>query len=238
MSFPEYVWNICHGDESSDKANCITQYLSNPVYLKKDPFIINQMKLALVNTPLYWTALILVLMINYKTDNNIYLSIFTFYFITSWSYFAHLLCHQSWFKAFGQIHLLHHDETQQHSPIAFIIESLLNFFMIGGFIVLLLSMRFEKVFGFKIFNNYIILFWALFYTSYHLINYHMIKPDAHKQHHISNGVNNYGPEWMDIIFDTKSDGSEFEDLNSGIINMSIITLVILGLKNTDYDLAK
>jgi len=208
------------------------------IYSKKDPFIVNEIKLFLVNEPIFCIAALLVILINYKTDNNIYIAIFTFYYVTGWSYFTHLLYHQPWFSLIGQIHLFHHNPIYHDSSIVFIIEALLDFFVFGGFILIFFGIQLEKFLGFKIFNHYIILFWALFYTSYHLLNYHYIKPDAHKQHHITNGINNYGPEWFDILFHTKTDNTEFENLNSGIPNLIVIAIIILALKGTPYDLTK
>jgi hypothetical protein len=218
--------------------NEITNSEKFQIYSKNDSFIINEIKLAILNEPLLWTALVIVFIINYKTDQNIFIAIFTFYFVTSWSYFTHLLSHTKLFNAFGQFHLLHHNPEYAESSIVFLLEALIDFFTFGGFLLIFAGIFIEKIVGFRIFNYYIILLWSFFYLSYHLINYHLSKPDAHKQHHIDNGTSNFGPEWMDIIFDTKTDNSKFENLNSGIINMVIITIVILYLKDSNFDLTK
>jgi len=208
------------------------------IYSKNESFIVNEIKLAILNEPLLWTALIIVFIINYKTDQNIFIAIFTFYFVTSWSYFTHLLSHTKLFNSFGQFHLLHHNVEYSESWIVFLLEAMIDFFIFGGFLLIFTGIFIEKIVGFRIFNYYIILLWSLFYLSYHLINYHISKPDAHKQHHIDNGTSNFGPEWMDIIFDTKTDNSKFENLNSGIINMIIVTIIILYLKDSRFDLTK
>lgn len=206
------------------------------IYSKKDSFITNEIKLAIINEPLYWIAAAIVFFINYKTDRNIFIAIFTFYAVTSWSYFTHFLSHTKLFMPLGQVHLLHHDPKYHDSPLVYLTEALIDFFLFGGFILIFGGLLIENIIGFRVLNYYIVLMWSIFYLSYHLINYHITKPDAHKQHHIDNGVNNYGPEWMDIFFDTKTDGSTFENLNSGIINMIVATAIVLGLKDTDYDL--
>jgi len=206
------------------------------LYSRKDPFIVNQIKLAVLNEPLYWTDFLLVFIINYKTDNNIFIALFSFYVVTSWSYFTHLLSHNKLFRPFGQFHLYHHDPNYHDSPLVFLIEGLIDFFVFGGFILIFFGKLVEAIFGFKVLNYYVILLWALFYLSYHLLNYHITKPDAHKQHHIDNGTSNFGPEWMDIFFDTKTDQSLFENLNSGIINLVILATIILAVKDTNFDL--
>jgi hypothetical protein len=52
--------------------------LDNNIYSRKDSFIKNEMKLGILNAPLYATAFVIVLLINYKTDRNIFIAIFTF----------------------------------------------------------------------------------------------------------------------------------------------------------------
>jgi len=208
------------------------------IYSKSDPFIVNEIKLAILNEPLLWTALVIVFIINYKTDQNIFIAIFTFYFVTSWSYFTHLLSHTKLFNPLGKFHLLHHKQEYAESWIVFALEAVIDFFVFGGFLLIFAGIFIEKIVGFRIFNYYIILLWSLFYLSYHLINYHLSKPDAHKQHHIDNGTSNFGPEWMDIIFDTKTDNSKFENLNSGIINMIAFAFIILYFKDSRFDLTK
>jgi hypothetical protein len=213
-------------------------HLDNDTYSRKDSFIKNEIKLGILNAPLYAAAFVIVLLINYKTDRNIFVAIFTFYFVSSWSYFTHCLAHVSFLKPLGQFHLLHHESANHDSAIVFLIEALIDFFVIGGFLLIPFGHFAEEALGFRIFNYYIILMWSLFYLTYHLLNYHFTKPDAHKEHHISGGSSNFGPEWMDIFFDTKTDGSVFEDLNSGIINLVIITGLILWAKDGDYDMTK
>jgi hypothetical protein len=204
-------------------------------YFKKDSFIVNQLKLSSVNEPAYLTCLLLGVLVNYKTDNNIFITWFTFVVVTCWGYFTHYLSHKKSFGIFGEMHMIHHDPDHHDTIIAIISEILIDFFMAGGFILVFFGLLFERTFGFRILNYYIILIWALYYLTYHLINYHLIKPDSHKQHHIDNGQSNYGPEWMDIAFDTKTDGSEFENWNSGAINLFIITVFVLYFKDSKYD---
>ena len=94
----------------------------------------------------------------------------------------------------------------------------------------------ENQTGIKIANHHTILIWALIFTTYHLINYHVVKHEIHAQHHVENGVNNYGPEWFDILCNTKAEKSEMEDMNSVMINIVVIIFIVLGLKDTPYDL--
>ena len=43
------------------------------------------------------------------------------------------------------------------------------------------------------------------------------------------------PEWMDILFGTKTQDEGFEDMSSSFINMFIFVIFVLVLKETKYD---
>jgi hypothetical protein len=61
---------------------------------------------------------------------------------------------------------------------------------------------------------------------------------VHAQHHKENGVNNYGPEWFDILCNTKAENSEIEDMNSVIINIVVVLFLVLSVKDTSVDVVK
>ena len=68
-----------------------------------------------------------------------------------------------------------------------------------------------------------------------MINYHILKVPTHVKHH--EDVNsNFGPDIMDILFKTKQNGDNIEDMNHGVINVVIILSFILITKNTKYDI--
>jgi hypothetical protein len=96
----------------------------------------------------------------------------------------------------------------------------------------------ENYIGIKLVNHYTILVWAIIFTTYHLINYHVLSHEVHAQHHNEKGVNNYGPEWFDIMCNTKADNSEIEDMNSVIINIIVVLTLVLSLKDTSFDVVK
>lgn len=67
-------------------------------------------------------------------------------------------------------------------------------------------------------------FWALLYTTVHIINYTLIYSKTHEEHHI-NKHTNYGYDIYDIIFKTKSNTNSIEDINHYSINAIIIGIL-------------
>jgi hypothetical protein len=138
----------------------------------------------------------------------------------------------------GKIHAMHHNPACKESISNEIIEIAVNLLIIGGLLWIPVVIILENYIGIKLVNHYIILAWAITFTTYHLINYHVLSNEAHAQHHNENGANNYGPEWFDIICKTKADNSEIEDMNSVIINIIMALALALGLKDTSFDVVK
>lgn len=82
-------------------------------------------------------------------------------------------------------------------------------------------------------DNRVIILWAFLYATVHNINYNIIKPLPHQQHHI-NKTTNYGFDICDIILGTKYDLDNIETHNHGAINLIIITGVIIYLSKKLY----
>lgn len=82
-------------------------------------------------------------------------------------------------------------------------------------------------------DNNIIILWALFYSTFHNINYNIIKPSSHRDHHINNKTN-YGIDIYDIIFGTKYDLNDLENYNHYSINIIIITGLMIFVINLLY----
>ena len=71
-----------------------------------------------------------------------------------------------------------------------------------------------------------IIFWSLLYTSVHNINYTIINPSEHINHHLFPNTN-FGIDLMDILCDTKCEPEGFELLNHAVPNIIVITMIIL-----------
>ena len=75
--------------------------------------------------------------------------------------------------------------------------------------------------------------WALFYATVHNINYRIIEPIEHENHH-KDEKTNYGIDIVDIILNSKYNTKHksnipitIEDHNHAAINIVIITILIL-----------
>ena len=96
-------------------------------------------------------------------------------------------------------------------------------------------MLIEDIFQVKLLDNDVLLFTTFLYTSFHMINYHILKVPTHVKHH-ENSNTNFGPDIMDILFNTKQDRDFIEDMNHGVINVVIILSLILITKDTKLDI--
>ena len=120
--------------------------------------------------------------------------------------------------------LIHHDTTINKKPIYIIGEFLSNFYMEGGYII-----ASNYLFNWNI-NTNVFWLWALTYASVHNINYNLYPPECHVQHHKDPNTN-LGIDTLDVIFGTKYDYDCLEDFNHGSINVIIITILLLYLRN-------
>jgi hypothetical protein len=114
---------------------------------------------------------------------------------------------------------IHHDTGINKKPLNWLNEFIQNLLMEGGFLIL-----FTQWCNFKL-NRSVLLLWGLLYASVHNINYIILGCDQHANHHI-NPRTNYGIDTLDILFDTKYDINNIENMNHGAINIAVITLII------------
>lgn len=116
--------------------------------------------------------------------------------------------------------ITHHDTTINKQPANILYELINNVITQGGALVLLV----------KLINNFldlrVMMLWALMYATTHNINYVLLKPSVHRDHHVDNSTN-FGIDIADILFDTKYNLDDIETHNHVSINLIIITLVII-----------
>ena len=124
----------------------------------------------------------------------------------------------------------HHDSDINKKWYLILIEGLQNIFNCGGVIILI-----SYLFNFKIsilnktyYLNYnVILLWALGYATYHLINYPLKeKENSHENHH-KEPFKNFGPDFLDVLFGTKYDLNNLDNMNDGVINLIFISIFLL-----------
>lgn len=127
---------------------------------------------------------------------------------------------------------IHHNTKINKLWYNIVIETLINLFIEGvGLIILLKIFNFRFSIKGNIFKfNYPILFaWSLTYATVHNINYHMITPICHIQHHL-NKKTNYGTDFMDILFSSKYNDVT-EEMNHFSVNVILFTLFIIFIKD-------
>ena len=127
---------------------------------------------------------------------------------------------------------IHHDTSVNKQKFNLVWEFFQNFLMEGGLLILL-----AYFYNFKIklgngtfkFNKAVLLLWGLLYATVHNINYIILGGVQHVNHHI-NPKTNYGIDILDILFDTKYDLENIEDINHASLNVILITLFIIYFK--------
>jgi hypothetical protein len=116
---------------------------------------------------------------------------------------------------------IHHDTSINKQPTNIVYEFLNNFLFQG--IVPYLLIEFCKRVDIRV-----CFVWGLTYASVHNINYYYLKPKTHIQHHID-CHKNYGIDIFDIVFGTKYDTNEIENMNHMGINLIICAFIIVYL---------
>jgi len=114
-------------------------------------------------------------------------------------------------------HNIHHNTDINNLFFNRLLEGLNNLFFQS---IILIIFKYILIF----LDDKIIIFWGLFYTTFHVINVSINNPLVHKEHHI-NCKTNLGIEFYDILMGTKYNWKHIECHNSGSINIIILTLL-------------
>ena len=112
--------------------------------------------------------------------------------------------------------VIHHNTSINKQPLNVIYEFINNFVLQGGLVVFLM-------WAVKYLSSPAILLWSLLYATVHNVNYILMPPKTHQNHH-TNKHSSYGLDIWDILFNTKTDPNELEVYNHMSINMIILTL--------------
>jgi hypothetical protein len=116
---------------------------------------------------------------------------------------------------------IHHNTSINKQPINMVYEFINNFIFQGILPYLLIEI-------FKRFDVRVCFVWGLTYASVHNINYYYLKPKTHQHHHIDEHKN-YGIDIFDIVFGTKYDTTEIENMNHMGFNLIICAFIIIYL---------
>ena len=126
--------------------------------------------------------------------------------------------------SFGEFHSTTHHDTAINKQFKNIILEFINNAATQGVLLILVKYALNLV------DNRVILLWAFFYATVHNINYSIVKPTTHIEHHI-NDKTNYGIDIWDIIIGSKYDWNNIETHNHTAINLIVITAVIIFFSN-------
>jgi len=169
--------------------------------------LVNIKKSVFIN---YQSWLILLISILIITKNDLINGIITFTFMLLASHLFHYSCHIAIYT--NSVHIYHHSHNNYLSHISQII---LELFSILNFIFI------KHLFPYFAFlNEWVIIFYYLFYTTVHNVNYSIFHVNnVHEIHHKLQTVN-LGPDICDIIFQTKFDvNNSLENTNHYIYNI-------------------
>tara|TARA_B100001093_G_scaffold497337_1_gene544148 strand:+ start:197 stop:1312 length:1116 start_codon:yes stop_codon:yes gene_type:complete len=130
--------------------------------------------------------------------------------------------------------VIHHNSSINKKWYNIIIEGIQNLFMEGGFLIVLSILTdFGIKLGKEIYklNHSVILLWALLYTTVHLINYRVVHPNAHINHHMDYYKNLSLTDFFDLFFGTKYNKEDIQDLKHFTFNVIVICILIIFLKS-------
>jgi hypothetical protein len=204
-----------------------------------------------LNYIFYSLLFVCLFIISYYTNSSFLWCILTFIYVSFNGYFVHYLSHQInlgeiykghgasanidnyisaipgmnniilfWCKMFDFHSETHHDTSINKKLNNRIYEFIMNFITQSG--LLLLFILFTKYL-----NYYVCFLWGIFYATVHMINYDIIKPQSHKNHHL-NVKKNYDILLWDTVMNTKYDYNDIiEDVNHCSYNIVILTILIV-----------
>jgi hypothetical protein len=161
--------------------------------------------------------LIFICIIFIPTSTHLVNNFFTYFLMMFLSYIFHFTSHFE--NKNNSVHLYHHNNNNWFSHFIQIVLE---------FSTLLLLIPINYILNLNIVNNWVIIFFYLFYTTVHNINYSFFHVnDTHEKHHNETSTN-LGPDICDIIFYTKYN-EEIENTDHYIFNIIFSYLVVISL---------
>ena len=120
-------------------------------------------------------------------------------FLLFWSYAGHRWCHSPDMPLYAinpHIQIHHNHALELPRWLSLVSEAIVNFF---GFTILLL---FEWLIGVKFLSTWIVLASAFLYICIHILDYSIWPNSEHQLHH-GKADCNYGPQFMDVLMETR-----------------------------------
>lgn len=208
--------------------------MSNVIYDSSEGVPTCMSKAISVSWLYYISVFIGFLLIGYLTDDT-YRSLATGIMLFVWAHRTHIWAHNTW--PWTWFHGWHHNPEHSQTPWGIFIETYTNVIGSGGLTLIPYNIALEMLTGVKVLNNYTILYFSLLYSTFHMINYHYLKIKTHSDHHEDISLN-FGPDVMDVLFGTKKDNEEYEDMNHATVNNIGMLLVVVLLYGSSWDPVK
>jgi hypothetical protein len=171
----------------------------------------------------YKSFLLLFIALIFLSKNNYLICFITFFILLILSYLSHYFYHCEIFYPLNVVHIYHHENNNIFSHF---IQVILEF-QTACFMLCI-----HYLFNFPLlFNEWILLFFYLFYTTIHNINYSFFHVNhVHEIHHKKMNKN-FGPDICDIMFSTKYNiKKDIENTDHYIVNIIILFFLIICLK--------
>jgi hypothetical protein len=120
----------------------------------------------------------------------------------------------------ASVHLYHHGNNDFFSHF---IQILLEFSSLLAIIPI------SYILNINILNPWIVIFFYIFYTTVHNVNYSILHVNTiHEKHH-KEFKTNLGPDICDIIFNTKYNIDEVENTDHYIVNIIVSYIIVIYL---------
>ena len=114
---------------------------------------------------------------------------------------------------------IHHSSSHSRKPKNVAMEGLVN----------VIGMSWMCVPMWRFLHPWTCLYLSLVYATVHLINQRIFESAAHAQHH-ADKFTNYGPDYMDVLYNTKGDAAP-EPLTNGVPNLILLGIFVQGMKH-------
>lgn len=193
--------------------------------------LLNMKKSIFIN---YKSWIILMISIFIITKNDLLYGFLTFIFMLITSHSFHVSCHTSLYL--NSVHVYHHNNNNYLSHIS---QILLELISILNFIFIKHAFSY-----FSFLNEWIIIFYYIFYTTVHNVNYSIFHVNkVHEIHHKLQTVN-LGPDICDVLFQTKFDVNEslentdhyIYNIIYGLLLVSILQLIWKHANNNEKNI--
>lgn len=202
---------------------------------RKDKGLLENVKKSLFKNIPFNLFLVLAVIIIGMFNNDVKKALYTIVLFYFWAYFIHVIAH--YIPPFTYAHGFHHNPDQGHTWWGVTIETIVNILGCGGISLAILGMIIQKLYGYHLFDYHVLFFTTIMYTTFHMVNYHVLDIETHNNHH-RNSKTNFGPDIMDVLFGTKMENDEYENMNHAVYNIVFTLAFIIFTFNTKFDLVK